>query len=404
MKMNQASDRSFLEHLEGIYDSRFTGKFIVESRSGLSWAFYIGLGNLLWVVGGLHPNRFIYREIRKVCPKVDLSNLLALKSHNSNCSHYYALEALLNSQKIDNSQLRAIVYNKFTEDCFDICQQEKLRWISCRQEVKSREDMYEEGLRSSFISIQTIEICNEVRTLWLAWKEQGYSSWSPNFSPLLIQPEKLREVVLENTFSNLMRLLDGTHSLRDLSSLMGQSIQRITTSLSAYIKKDFIKLIEIQDLQLNLSGPSRNLLGNRSKEPPFLPSSSSNKQLVVCIDDSSQVRKVMGLILTEAGYDYIGIQHPLNAMPTLIKKVPDLIFLDLTMPLINGYELCSQIRKVSRLQNIPIVILTSSTGIVDRIRTKVLGVSKFITKPFGSDDIICATRETLFDRKHLSIQ
>ena len=388
MKIAPTCNQPFLDCLQSIYHSKFTGKFTVKSHAGLSWNLYFGLGNLIWIGGGRHPNRFIYREIRKASPQLNLRDISIPKGYQPNCSHYHILDFLFNTEKINENCLRAIFINKFIEDFFDIFQQESLGPVEYAQESKSREAMYEEGLRLSFITMQTIEICDEARELWSAWEKQGYSYWSPNMAPLLVQPEELKKVVLANTFQNLIRLLDGTRSLRDLSSLMNQSLQKIATSLSGHVRQGYVNLVEIQDLKLNLSDPARNLFGEQKVKPSSIPPSSQKKQLVTCIDDSSQVRKVMGLILTRAGYNYMCIDHPLNAVPVLIKTPPDLIFLDLTMPLINGYELCAQIRRVSKLQDIPIVILTSNTGIVDRIRTRVLGVSKFVTKPFDKDEII----------------
>jgi chemotaxis family two-component system response regulator PixG len=64
-----------------------------------------------------------------------------------------------------------------------------------------------------------------------------------------------------------------------------------------------------------------------------------------------------------------------------------MIFLDLIMPSINGYELCGQIRRVSRLANVPIVILTGRDGIIDRVRAKMVGATGFLTKPVNRANI-----------------
>jgi two-component system, chemotaxis family, response regulator PixG len=108
---------------------------------------------------------------------------------------------------------------------------------------------------------------------------------------------------------------------------------------------------------------------------------------VICIDDSAQVCKLMRAIVTDAGHRFISIQDPTQALPRLLENNPDLIFLDLIMPKVNGYEICSQIRRISTLAHIPIVILTGKDGLLDRVRSKATGASEFISKPIARDAI-----------------
>ncbi|HIK36585.1 MAG TPA: response regulator [Geminocystis sp. M7585_C2015_104] len=65
-----------------------------------------------------------------------------------------------------------------------------------------------------------------------------------------------------------------------------------------------------------------------------------------------------------------------------------LIFMDTTMPIIDGYQLCSLLRKNSKFKDIPIIILTAITGMVDRIKAKLVGATDYITKPFTQEDIL----------------
>ncbi|MFP3345400.1 response regulator, partial [Halomonas sp. SIMBA_159] len=81
--------------------------------------------------------------------------------------------------------------------------------------------------------------------------------------------------------------------------------------------------------------------------------SKNPKFLIACVDDSPQVTQTVEQIVRENGYDFIGINDPLRANATLLKVKPDLIFLDLIMPNTNGYEICTQLRRVSSLQEIP---------------------------------------------------
>ncbi len=85
----------------------------------------------------------------------------------------------------------------------------------------------------------------------------------------------------------------------------------------------------------------------------------------------------------------------LRAIATLLARKPDLIFLDLVMPNANGYEICSQLRRLSFFQNTPIVILTGNDGIIDRVRAKMVGATDFISKPIDASVVLEVIRKHL---------
>ncbi|OYE00982.1 response regulator [Nostoc sp. 'Peltigera membranacea cyanobiont' 232] len=113
-----------------------------------------------------------------------------------------------------------------------------------------------------------------------------------------------------------------------------------------------------------------------------------SRPLVACVDDSPMICRSLEEILTHQGYRFVGIQESLTAVLNLIKTKPDFIFLDLLMPKVNGYEICSQIRKTPSLKNVPVVILTGKDGIVDRMRAKLVGATDFLGKPVEAEKVL----------------
>ncbi|MBH8572090.1 response regulator [Nostocaceae cyanobacterium CENA369] len=114
----------------------------------------------------------------------------------------------------------------------------------------------------------------------------------------------------------------------------------------------------------------------------------ASKPLVACVDDSPTICRSLEEIMTHQGYRFVGIQDSLTAVLKLIKSKPDFIFLDLLMPKVNGYEICSQIRKTPSLKDVPVVILTGKDGIVDRMRAKLVGATDFMGKPVEAEKVL----------------
>ncbi|MEM9807933.1 MAG: response regulator [Cyanobacteria bacterium P01_D01_bin.56] len=114
---------------------------------------------------------------------------------------------------------------------------------------------------------------------------------------------------------------------------------------------------------------------------------------IVHVDDSSKDSQMMSDIITSAGYSYANISNSLQVLPELLERKPQLIFLDLVMPMANGYEVCAQIRRITAFSKTPIVIVTNNDGVVDRARAKVVGASGFLSKPIEEQRVLRMVRK-----------
>ena len=109
---------------------------------------------------------------------------------------------------------------------------------------------------------------------------------------------------------------------------------------------------------------------------------------VVYVDDNSLDSQTMGGIVEKAGYSYANISDSLQVLPKLMDFQPQLIFLELVLPVANGYELCAQIRRISIFKETPVVIVTSNNKITDRMRAKMVGASDFLSKPITAKSVL----------------
>lgn len=140
-----------------------------------------------------------------------------------------------------------------------------------------------------------------------------------------------------------------------------------------------------------LAQQTNTIRSNNNSTPKLnLPSTASKttSHTIACIDDSPAVLQSINTFLSEENVSVIMINDPVKALMQVIRSKPDLILLDITMPNLDGYELCSLLRKHPSFRTTPVVMVTSNTGFIDRAKAKLVGASGYLTKPFTQTDLI----------------
>jgi two-component system, chemotaxis family, response regulator PixG len=377
--MTNKSSSNLATQLIYFKQKQFTGNINIKGNSKIVWRIYLCLGRLVWADGGVHPHRSWKRLIDKYCPKVDWYVSEIDFSSKLDCGDYHVLKILLERKLIGREQAIELVKTRGIEVLFDLLQIEAQQQLRISSEIASTSSFLTSGLQMSISLVNIEQVLHEAKQTWLIWQQKGLEKCSPNLAPVMRKQERLKEEVSGIVYQNFLRLLDGQRTLRDLSSSMGKDVRKLTSSLMPYVQQDLLDIVEVDDIaipkysqQLSLNEDAGDL----------------SKPLIACIDDSPQICKIMEQIITQCGYRCISIQESLQALPSLIKANPDFIFLDIGMPIVNGYEICTQVRRVTKLKNIPIVFLTGNDGIIDRVRAKVSGANAFIPKPIEVDKII----------------
>jgi chemotaxis family two-component system response regulator PixG len=360
---------------------QYNGQLEIKSSKGQQWTFYYRLGRIVWATGGKHPFRRWRRHIAQNCPDIDLDKLrFRSEDISSDYWDYRLLEILYKRQKIQREQIHAIVENTIAELFFDLAYEADFTPVTCdrNQEVILDTPM---SYTSADMSLQHIQ------GSWQTWSEAGLANFSPDLAPVIRKPEQLQQIVSPSVYNNFVNFINGKYTLRDLAVKMKQSVLLVSRSLLPYILKGIIELVEAPDLPL--------LTNEVKNHPTTTPPKNPNAPLVACVDDSLQVCNMLEEIITANGMRFIKIQDAVQALPTLIQEKPDLIFLDLIMPVASGYEICTQLRRISSFADIPIIILTGNDGLLDRVRSKVVGSTDFLTKPVVPHKVMGITRKYL---------
>jgi two-component system, chemotaxis family, response regulator PixG len=418
---------------------QFTGRLDLNFKNphGQQWCLIFRRGDLIWCASEVHPIRRWCRQLSLHCPQLTLdsegpapdsfsfkdadgSNVastnsygtasppLTLTDHSGTkgspqgsavgqgsvllpCWDYDSLAELIKQGKVQQGQVAAVLTGNITEILFDIHQQWERVGYNCELQLTYRSIPKNtiDLIDSKLVPIRTDLVWQQAIQAWKAWQQAALIDYSPNLAPTIWQPKKLRQHTSPTVYRNLTDLVNGNQTLRDLAVKLKQNLLPLTQSIVPYIREGWIGLIEVEDFSYSIKPATATAPLRSAVSPPVSPVQlQPTSPLVVCIDDSRIDSLAMNHILTQAGYRCINVQDPVQALPILLENKPDLIFLDLVMPVANGYEICAQIRRISAFKDTPVIILTSNDGIVDRVRAKMVGSSGFLAKPVDGEKVL----------------
>ncbi|HYA65095.1 MAG TPA: response regulator [Burkholderiaceae bacterium] len=114
---------------------------------------------------------------------------------------------------------------------------------------------------------------------------------------------------------------------------------------------------------------------------------------VMVIDDSNTIRRSAEIFLTQAGCQVILAQNGFEALSKVNDHQPNIIFCDILMPRLDGYQTCALIKRSPRFHDTPIVMLSSKDGLFDRARGRMVGSVEYLTKPFTKDSLLTVVRQ-----------
>jgi len=121
---------------------------------------------------------------------------------------------------------------------------------------------------------------------------------------------------------------------------------------------------------------------------------------IMVIDDSKTIRRAAETLLTKAGYEVITATDGFESLSRIVDHKPDVIFVDIMMPRLDGYQTCALIKRNEFFRKTPVIMLSSKDGLFDRARGRIVGSDQYLTKPFTRDELLGAIERHLGDRAH----
>jgi len=114
---------------------------------------------------------------------------------------------------------------------------------------------------------------------------------------------------------------------------------------------------------------------------------------VLVIDDSNTIRRSAEIFLRQGGYEVVLAEDGFDALAKVNDYQPDLIFCDILMPRLDGYQTCAIIKRNTKFANVPVIMLSSKDGLFDKARGRMVGSQDYLTKPFTKDQLLQAVEQ-----------
>ena len=293
---------------------------------------------------------------------------------------------LQSEEYINGSQVKQLIEDKIknTLESFLWLNQARLSWVNspCIKTI---------GETTSFDLANLVKLLRQRLT---RWQSCAPGLWSPHQRPYLVDYRQIEKPIPSGKLSvaalkKLAQLMRGL-SIRQISLVLKQDELQVAQLLSPYIKHGVIYLRNPQT-PLDRLPKIPKALQNKPQEKFDVDRPTQNAgqiYKIVCVDDSPTILNEMERFLGKEKFQVTTINDPIQASSVIFRIKPDLILLDITMPKINGYKLCSLLRSSAVFNETPIIMVTGNKGLIDKARAKLVGSTDYLTKPFTQKGLI----------------
>jgi two-component system, chemotaxis family, response regulator PixG len=369
------------------------------SQDSLTYYIYLDGGKLVYLTSSIAPYERLERHLRRLShANKSITNAVRTQIRldffdsdrldvNNTLSDYQAICWLVESEYLSQQEAEVLIYrlNREVFESFLLLNHDFHFYLD--RDLKLSSILSKIELNSLIY-----EAKKQLRT-WQTLAPQITSSYQRPYlfvkSDSTLQLQKLGGILKGFSFRQLSALLDRDEIFlaKQLYPLIVKKIAvvrepqppfdrlpKISVNFPLALENTTEETTETQTLQ-NLSTISNGV-------------TSAKHWKIVCIDDSQTMLNEISRFLEREDFSVMTINEPLKALMKIISFRPNLILLDVGMPNIDGYKLCSLIRKYSAFRETPIVMVTGNKGLIDRARAKLAGATDYMTKPFTQFDLL----------------
>ncbi len=373
--------------------------FLIVTCEGVNWYIYFVEGKIFYANHSLDPFERLELNLRRTAKQngieLDQQLYLDLRDHFANIkvesfypsSDYQALCSLVNENRLTQAQAIGIVQSLTKEALRSFLLLKKFT-------AKFVEKTTDITILWSTNFLLKIKECQDEND---AWKALGPAITSPHQRPYLINGGV---GMAAEARTRLNKILVG-FDFQQLSLVINQDSLDIAKSLHKLLQSGIVGLWEPRPPLDRLpktyiaAAPAKSIMPATDSfggtTVPLTPTSSeppAKVYKIVCIDDSPTVLREMDRFLDSDVFQIFPIVDSATALMKIMRIAPDIILMDVGMPNIDGYKLCSMLRRNSMFKKVPIIMVTGNTGLIDRAKAKMSGCTDYMTKPFTQASLI----------------
>ena len=405
--MNQKFDP--VELLFELSELNKTGCLEFTTKEDVSWRVYLQEGQLQYVGCSLELlaqlKYYLLRQkwrdaatALKNLPQPYLQTRVEQKQDAFNPSFYeQAISWLIAEKHVDNSQFVQLLED-ITQDSLE-CFLWLTEGVSNWRENESIPSWITSQIGDS-LSLNLSEIVKFLQGRLKQWQDCSSDILSPHQRLYFLDYRDIDKASSIGTLSQkslgeLAKLMLRGLSFRQLSLVLNQDELHVAQILHPYIEHRIIHLRSPQSPLDRLPDIPKPLIQVEEKVEMVSSNVSVKKYKVACIDDSPTILKEIQRFLHQEQFLVTAIDDPIQASSIIFRLEPDLILLDITMPRINGYKLCSLLRSSNVFNETPIIMVTGNTGLIDKARAKLAGATDYFTKPFTQEGLMAVISKYL---------
>ncbi len=389
--------------LEQLATSQAKGCLRITSND-VVWLLYFYEGKLFYANHSLEPIERLEQHLRRISPIVLANQVYTdlreqLKEANLEATYpsldYQAIRWLIAQGHISEQTAGTLVKSISKEVL-----QSYLLVTTGTSELISRETAFPIWWSGNFLFVT-----KECQTELQAWQALQPAIQSPYQRPYLMNVE--HPLLTPDVKAKLSKILIG-FSFRQLSLLLKQDELTVANNLYRLISNKIVGLRPAQPPfdrlhKLYAAGLDKDRFDEKTQSVtdtlnavnPDNSNALSTGDLteqatykIACVDDSPTILREINRFLDGDSFKVFPIVDSGTALMKIIRINPDIILLDVGMPTIDGYKLCSMLRKHPAFKKTPIVMVTGNTGIIDRAKAKMAGSTDYMTKPFTQSGLI----------------
>ncbi|BAY61058.1 response regulator receiver protein [Calothrix brevissima NIES-22] len=329
------------------------------------WFIFFVNGQIIYCQQGDGSLSRIDDYLRYYRVKLQLKDLKLASLDSVNVAEYSYLWELLERNLIQPKVAREILYGLVCETLFDL--------LSLHAGCFS----FHHGtvLTPQLTTWEISPLIKKIVKQLQNWQQMYPHIQSPNQVPVISEEVQSHSGLPVATINKLTYWADGKTSLRQLARCLNRDVYTVAKAIYPYVLQGWLQLV----------------YSNTCDFDPYRENSAvevKSKVRILSIQEAHSNSEAIKSILQPQGYEVLTLTNPLESLSLIFQLKPDMIFCDMAMPELDGYEICAMLRQSTAFRLLPIILLSDRDRFLDRVKAKMVGTTDYLVKPLRDTELL----------------